>query len=518
MNFEITKKFLIFPVNTLSLKKELHFKIDGKTVYKINIRLDNCNPDFYAYINMSRFIGQKIEIAVYPEMEINFRESDTMDIENLYNEPMRPQIHFTTKNGWINDPNGLIYLDGVYHMFFQFNPTEPKWDNMHWGHAESRDLIHWEEKDTALFPDNRGTMFSGSAIYDEKNLLGINPGESKATLLYYTTTNPFCQYMSYSTDKFKTIEIYEKKPVVPHITGCNRDPKVVFCDELNCYIMALYLEHDVYALLTSKNLVDWNELQRIRLNGDNECPDIFSLYCNNGERKWILMGAHDKYIVGIFKNGKFFAEQSESSLHYGSSGYAGQSFSNLPDGRVVRMVWNRWKLTASCFNGQMGIPMEMTLCKHEDIYYLEANPVKEIESIYTNMRFFNNISVNPENEFVEALDDTAQLLRIRSSLFECGNLTIEIFGRTINFDFTKNEIKFGNCTAPISLIRSILDTTIIIDRCSIELFADGGKIMVSCLNEDTFMDRNLPYIKINADTDIILDRIEINSLESIWGE
>jgi len=166
----------------------------------------------------------------------------------------------------------------------------------------------------------------------------------------------------------------------------------------------------------------------------------------------------------------------------------------------------------------MGIPMEMTLCKHEDIYYLEANPVKEIESIYTNMRFFNNISVNPENEFVEALDDTAQLLRIRSSLFECGNLTIEIFGRTINFDFTKNEIKFGNCTAPISLIRSILDTTIIIDRCSIELFADGGKIMVSCLNEDTFMDRNLPHIKINADTDIILDRIEINSLESIWGE
>ena len=317
MKIEIKNKYLIFPVNTLSTKKVLTFKRDCETVYQIDIKLDNCNPDFYAYIDVSRFIGQIIDILVDPEMKFEIREADEIDIENLYQEPMRPQVHFTTKIGWINDPNGLIYIDGIYHMFYQYNPTEPFWGNMHWGHAESRDLIHWEQKDAALFPDERGAMFSGSAILDDKNLLGKNVGDNKAALLFYTTTTPFCQHMSYSTDNFKTIKQYTEKPVVPHIQAQNRDPKVVFCDELDCYIMALYLDEDIYCILRSDNLINWEELQRIHLTEDNECPDIFPLYDSEGARKWIIIGAHDKYLVGNFKNGKFVAEQSVLSLHYG---------------------------------------------------------------------------------------------------------------------------------------------------------------------------------------------------------
>ena len=241
MKIKIQKKYLIFPVNTFLPRKKLMFKIDGETVYSLNIKLDNYAPDFFAYIDVSRFMDKEIELDVNPETEINFKESDTMELENLYSEPLRPQVHFSTKNGWINDPNGLIYLNGVYHMFYQYNPAEPEWENMHWGHAQSRDLVHWEEKDTALFPDSRGTMFSGSAFLDEKNVSGLKDGENNAALLFYTATEPFCQYMSYSTDDFKTIAHYGKQPVVPHILDCNRDPKVVFCDELNCYIMALYL-------------------------------------------------------------------------------------------------------------------------------------------------------------------------------------------------------------------------------------------------------------------------------------
>lgn len=209
MLLEIKKNYLVFPVNTFSYRKKLFFKIENKIVYSLNIRLDNFNPDFYAYIDVSEFIGQTLEISIEPGMKITYREADEIDTPNLYKEPMRPQIHFTTKNGWINDPNGLIYIDGVYHMFYQYNPAEPECENMHWGHAESRDLIHWEEKPATLFPDERGTMFSGSAVYDEKNLINKNP-DKKAALLYYTTTSPFCQYMSYSTDNFKTIETYGK--------------------------------------------------------------------------------------------------------------------------------------------------------------------------------------------------------------------------------------------------------------------------------------------------------------------
>ena len=122
------------------------FSKGEKTVYELMMNLDNKNPDFSAYIDVSRFIGEELELAVKPEMEISYRESDDMDIDGLYNEQLRSQIHFTTKNGWINDPNGLIYLDGTYHMFYQHNPCSVEWGNMHWGHATSSDLVHWEER------------------------------------------------------------------------------------------------------------------------------------------------------------------------------------------------------------------------------------------------------------------------------------------------------------------------------------------------------------------------------------
>ncbi len=518
MKLEIKNKFLIFPVNTLSTKKVLTFKRNDKTVYQLNIKLDNFNPNFYAYIDVSRFIGQTINILVAPEMKLEFRETDKMLIENLYNEPMRPQVHFTTKNGWINDPNGLIYIDGVYHMFYQYNPAEPNWENMHWGHAESRDLIHWEEKDIALFPDERGAIFSGCAILDEKNLLGKNAENNKSILLFYTTTKPFCQQLSYSTDNFKTIKRYSDKPIVPYIKNGNRDPKVVFCDELGCYIMALYLEKDLYFIFKSNDLINWTELQDLQIPGDNECPDIFPLYDNEGVKKWIFIGAHDKYLVGSFRDGKFVSEQSVLSFHYGTSGYAGQSFSNLPGGRIVRMVWDRWSLPAVNFSGQMGIPMEMSLCKYEGSYYLQANPVAEIKNIYKNKRIYNHISIAPEKEFNEVLGNTAQLIKINGENFECGELTISIFGRSIRLDFAKNQMSIGDCTAPISLTYKGLDITVIVDRCSMEVFADGGKIFMSCLNHNTLNDLNIPYITILADEKMVLENIEITSLDTIWGE
>ena len=518
MKIEIKNKYLIFPVNTLSTKKVLTFKINGETVYELNIKLDNGNPNFYAYIDVSRFIGQTMDIFVAPEMKLEFREADEMNIDNLYCEPMRPQVHFTTKNGWINDPNGLVYNDGIYHMFYQYNPTEPNWDNMHWGHAVSSDLIHWEEKDVALFPDERGTMFSGSAILDDKNLLGKNVGNNKSALLFYTTTAPFCQHMSYSTENFETIERYTEKPVVPHIKGENRDPKVVFCDELDCYIMALYLDEDIYCIFSSDDLINWEELQRIHLVGDNECPDIFPLYDSEGARKWVIIGAPDKYLVGNFENGKFVAEQSALSLHYGTSGYAGQSFSNLPNNRIVRMVWDRWGLPAFNFNGQMGIPMEMSLSKYDGNYYLQANPVEEIKGLYKNTKTYSNVSLAPEEMFSEILQCTAQLLKFKGESPENGVMTVSIFGRSIGFDFANNKMNIGDCTAPITLTHSGFDIIVLIDRCSMEVFADGGKIFMSCLNNNTVSDFNIPYLTIQADKKMALDNIEINSLNSIWGK
>lgn len=532
MHITITKKYLVFPVNTNFTSKKLTIKSlntknkdnpnKNSTDYTIYIKLDSYTPDFYSYIDVSRFMGQVVDINISPDMKLTYQEADEILPENLYRESLRPQIHFTAKNGWINDPNGLIYLNGVYHMFYQFNPAEPVWGNMHWGHAESTDLIHWTEKTTALFPDERGVMFSGCGFYDDKNVVGLNKDSYKTPLLFYTTTEPFCQYMSYSNDNFKTIKTYGDKPVVPFIVHGARDPKVVFCDDLDCYIMALYLEDDVYTLLKSYNLTDWQELQRISLPGDNECPDIFKLPVTkdntNTEYKWVIIGAHDKYLVGDFKTGKFKSDQQVLSFHYGLSAYAGQSFSNLPDNRVVRMVWDRQDIHPQNFNGQMGIPMEMSLEYYNGTYYLQGTPVKELSTLYQNTDIYTDVSIKPENEFNVPLKDTPQLIKIKSDFIKSGNINFSVFGREIKFNFAKNEFKVGESPSPISITEDNIDLTIITDRCSMEIFSDKGKIFASYFNQNTVMDRNLPYFKITTAQNITLNNISITSLASIWEE
>ena len=508
MKIEISKKYLVFPVNTLSSMKKLSFRNGENAVYQLNIKLDNLTPNFYAYLNVSRFMGQTLDLSVTPEMDLRFEVVDEMDISGTYREPMRPQIHFTTQNGWINDPNGLIYLDGTYHMFYQHNPAEPNWENMHWGHAESKDLIHWEEKPAALFPDHRGTMFSGSAFLDQKNALGKG---GNAALLFHTTTSPFCQHMSYSLDNFKTIIPFSDPPVVPHIMAENRDPKIVYCEELDCYVMMLYLDRDEYCMLTSHNLSDWAEFQRIHLPGDGECPDIFCLRDPAGNRRWVIMGASSKYLVGQFKDGKFVACQEVQPLHYGSAAYAGQTFSNLPDGRVVRVDWDRWGLPADRFNGQMGIPMELTLDQHGDKYYLQAKPVTELDCICKETAVF----VTPQIPFRTELEKSPYLLKLTGK--GLGLLTLTVFGRTIRFDFEKNQLWMAGCTAPISVAEDNLDVTVIVDRCSLELYADNGRIYVSAVNNETISDYNIPYLTVTADEDTVLDRIEVTALESIWA-
>ena len=361
MKIKIEKRYLVFPTNSKMKNKNITFSVSSKKLYDLRCKLDNISPDFYAYIDVSEYIGKELEISVSPKMQINCTQADEMakDEENI--AVRRPRFHFTTTNGWLNDPNGLVYLNGKYHMFYQYNPADTVWENMHWGHAVSEDLMHWEEKDVALFPDDSGMMFSGSAIVDEKNLLGFSENDKPVAVFFYTATKPFSQHMAYSTDGCKTLIKYDKNPVVPNIIAENRDPKVIFCDELGCYIMALYLNGNTYAILKSDNLTKWEILQKIEMTDDSECPDIFPLIDNNNNRKWVFMGAKDTYIVGEFEDGKFKELQGIKKLHFGKHAYAGQTFSNVPDGRRIRVTWDASGLKGERFTSQMMLPTEYSL-------------------------------------------------------------------------------------------------------------------------------------------------------------
>ncbi|MBR2353588.1 MAG: glycoside hydrolase family 32 protein [Clostridia bacterium] len=518
----IRKKYLIFPVNTYGKYKQVKFKSEGNTVYRLNVKLDAIAPDFHAFVDMSRFMGMTLALIIDPWVEVEIGESDTMDLPNLYSEPFRPTVHFTTKNGWINDPNGLIYLDGIYHMFYQHNPCEPNWENMHWGHAVSTDLLHWEEQDIALYPDDGGLMYSGSAIQDTNNLLGLQAGETPTTLLFYTSTKPFMQNIAYSTDGLKTIHKYEGNPVVPKIIHGNRDPKVVFCEELNAYVMALYLKgnnNETYALLKSRNLTEWTLLQEIEMAGENECPDFFSLLGPNGEKKWVLMGARNRYLVGDFKRGTFIPCQPILGIQYNSRDYAGQTFSNLPDGRIVRMTWDRWTLHTPPFSGQMGIPMELHLEKHKNTYLVTVHPIEELKKLVRRTQI-TKIPSSDTEECVLPMEDAATLIDILGDYPTAGTLSLKVFGISLTFDFEKG-ICIGDKNKelfPISLFKDRFELHMLIDRCSTEIFLDGGRVF-SCLSEPAYIpDRNIPVLRLKSTAPFRENTVLVSSLESIWNK
>lgn len=518
MKIELKHKYLVFPVNTLASYKKLKLSCDDKdgSDYDLVIRLDNFSPDFYAYVDVSRYIGKTVSISVKPEMEISFKESDVMNIPSLYKEPYRPQVHFTTKNGWINDPNGLVYFNGKYHLFYQHNPCENKWNNMHWGHAVSSDLLHWKETDIALFPDKTGEMFSGSAIVDKNNLLGMQKDDNPTVLLYYTATKPFSQYVAYSTDSLKTIRKYSDFPVVPNIIDGNRDPKVVFCEEWNAYAMALYLDKDIYGILKSDDFIHWNLIQKLSLSGDNECPDLFPITANNGKKKWVLIGAHNRYLIGDMTENGFLPIQEAQSLHYGKSAYAGQTFSGIPDGRVVRIDYDSWHIKTPNISGQMSFPIDLTLEEIDGIYYICACPIKEIESLYNKIDFSGDLFVRAGVAERISLKPMPYIVKMNIEPAESMQLAIKIFGIDILFDKSKNSVKISDSVAPATIVSSNWEIIMIVDKCSVELYLDGGKIYLCTVDEKSYCDYNLAYFEVTSTTDCTIKNAEIISLKSIW--
>ena len=502
---KIEQKYLVLPVNLQTTQKEVRLSCDGKLVQWLSVNLDGRYPNFYAYVDVQRFFGKTLTISSEPEIDFAVAQCNAIPV---CDDPLRPKIHFTTKNGWNNDPNGLIYLDGTYHLFYQYNPCSVQWGNMHWGHATSTDLVHWEEKSVALFPDELGTMFSGSAILDKENRSGLGTAENPPVLLFYTAAGnfaldknqPYTQCVAYSTDGCKTFQKYAGNPIVSHIEAGNRDPKVIWCEPLGKYVMALYLDEDRYALLSSENLLDWTQFQEIALPGDNECPDFFPLRTEDGEEKWILIGAHDCYLVGTMQNGQFVPEQEVLALRPDGIYYAAQTFSNLEDGRVIRIGWSRINAPGGQFSQQMSIPAELSLCKENGLYRLVSVPVPELNSAFGSVGKRISLAVSPEEPYVRELTDGPVDITIQFS-DEPAEYQLTLFGREFAVNTSENVLKFSKYTAPLSVTGNAPQLRMVVDTCSVEIFADGGRIN---LDVETFPDYNLPTLCVSADRPVKL--------------
>jgi sucrose-6-phosphate hydrolase SacC (GH32 family) len=439
-----------------------------------------------------------------------------------YGETYRPQFHFTARKNWLNDPNGLVFYKGQYHLFFQHNPQGNEWGNMTWGHAVSPDLLHWKQLENALTPDALGTIYSGSAVVDWKNTSGFKTGSEDPLVCFYTSAGkPFTQSLAYSNDRGQTWTKYEKNPVLGHIKGENRDPKVIWHEPTQKWVMALYLDGNDYALYGSKNLKQWDLLCNIQLPGVTECPDFFEIAIDGdpARKTWLFWGATGDYLLGSFDGKTFKPENGPYRSNWGGNFYAAQTWSDIPekDGRRLQIAWmNNSQYPGMPFNQQMSFPCEMTVRTTPEGPRLFLNPACEIEKLHKKANKWENLSLKPGENPLSGL--TGDLFDIRLTLepAQATSIHLALRGEEIRYNPTKGEISCLGKTAPLKLQNGRVQLQILLDRTSLELFGNNGQISMTswCLPDLTHH-----LLELQAEGgDARIVSLEVFELDSTWED
>jgi fructan beta-fructosidase len=483
----------------------------------------------------------------------------------FFGELHRPQYHFTPETGWMNDPNGLVYHDGIYHLFYQHYPHATVWGPMHWGHAVSTDMVHWEHKPIALYPDEKGMIFSGSAVVDKNNTSGFgNDGEVPLVAIYTyhnmlgekSGGNTFqTQGIAYSLDNGATWTKYEGNPVVDN-TGIRdfRDPKVFWHDETESWIMVL-VAGDYAKLYRSKNLKQWENISDFgkgqgAKGGVWECPDLFKLKVEGtDEEKWVLIisiggggpngGSAAQYFIGDFDGTTFTSDQTEYKwLDWGTDNYAGVTYNNAPNGERIFIGWmSNWqyalKTPASTWRSAMTLPRALSLKKTDGDYILYNYPLPSVDGLKTDSES-ETVSLAVGEAYMTSNNDLEEShisfsvpkknfkLTFSNDLDERTSLILDAASALLLLDRTESgntdfNYEFGNKLhyAAMKNISENLKLSIYLDRSSIEVFVNDGQYAMTDL---VFPSR--PYNKMvieNLSTgELQIEALKVSRMKSVW--
>lgn len=522
IRIEINKKYLNIPVSHQVDRKTMTIKVDGKEEQSFLVRLADDEPDYWVFCDLSAYKGKTITIsydAAAESLNKMFQDDRIVDQDKLYQEENRPQFHFTTRRGWINDPNGLIYHDGEYHLFYQHNPYEREWENMHWGHAVSKDLIHWEELPDALYPDELGGMFSGSAVMDWDNTAGFNQGSKPAMVAAYTAAgrDKQVQCVAYSNDNGRTFTKFEGNPLIDskHIWNSQdtRDPKVFWYKPGNHWVMVLN-ERDGHSIYTSANLKQWQ--YESHTTGFWECPELFELPVDGdpGHSKWVMYGASGTYMLGSF-DGKMFTPEHGKFQYTTGAIYAAQTYTDAPDGRRIQVGWGRISHPGMPFNGMMLLPTELSLRTTKNGVRLFSNPIAEVDLLTgSTQKFTKEMSGDEANEAINRYRDE-DLLRVSFtlSLSHATSAGIDFKGQNlIDYDMNSNTIN-GMFYSPEDMTSMELSAVMYIDKTSVEIFFDDGVFSRSFERRTNDENKGFHFWGNN----ITVKDLSVSTLKSIWN-
>ncbi|BCU77922.1 glycoside hydrolase family 32 protein [Luteolibacter sp. LG18] len=485
--------YLLIPIRNGAPKRTFTLRVDGKVVARNDIELAEADDaDWYAPMDLGPWKGKDIYLRVdrlSPDpaaLDRIVRSREPRPDPKPYSEPLRAQYHFSSARGWLNDPNGCVFYNGEYHLFYQHNPYGITWGNMHWGHAVSPDLVHWKELGDALFPDDTGMMYSGSAVVDWKNTSGFGKDGKPPLILFYTAAgDEYTQCLAWSTDG-RTFTKYAENPVVKQVTHGNRDPKVIWHEPTKQWVMAVYVElnkvHTIH-FHTSPDLKHWTFASKT--DGFFECPDLFELPVDGdpAKKKWVLTAASSEYQVGSFDGKAFKPETPMLPGHRGKGFYAAQSFSDVPDGRRVFIGWWQTETKGMPFNQSMSLPLELNLVTTPDGPRLTFTPVKELEKLRVKTLDFGNSDYPfklPRGAAMSLTIADADLYEMRVE-FEPGDaeqFEIELRGHAIAYDMKTQQLIVNGHAAAAPLIGGRQRMTLYCDRNGLEVFASDGQCYI----------------------------------------
>ncbi len=458
------------------------------------------------------------------------RQADEIKTAPLYDETYRPQFHFTAKTGWLNDPNGMVYYEDEYHLFFQHNPLGLTSGNLTWGHAVSRDLIRWTQIENAITPDEHGPIWSGSAAVDWHNTAGLaEKGQKEKTLVaLYTAAGdtspeskgqPFTQRLVFSNDRGRTWQKYAGNPVLNQLRGGNRDPKIVWHEATKHWNMALYLDKEDFGLFTSPDLKTWTQIQTLTIPGSSECPDFFEMPVvgQPNARRWVFTGANGRYLIGEFDGAKFTPEAGPFPADYGANYYAVQTFSDIParDGRRIQIAWMQGgQYPEMPFNQQMNFPCELTLHQEPEGLRLHRWPAREIMALHEKPKSWHDINLKPGDN---PLHDLSGDLWDIEAEFETGGAAafgLRVRNTEIRYDAAAQAVTCLGRTAPLKPQNNRVKLRVLADRTSLEVFGNGGQVCLTSCFLPAPQERGLAVFTEGGNVKLI--SLTASSLRSAW--
>ena len=508
LRLDSQKKYILLPVEEKMENAHIRVVRDNQLVKTLNCRLAVDKVDYFVPYEVGE--GELFDISFNDNMRATgaidgfacwkrISYSDTFDTKNV--EKHRPVYHHTPQYGWMNDPNGMFYKDGVWHLCYQFNPYGSQWENMTWGHSTSTDLVHWKAEPTAITPDALGTIFSGCCVVDKNNTAGFG---NDAIVAFYTSAGARqMQSMAYSTDGGKTFTKYKNNPIITSNVPDFRDPHVFWNAEAGFWNMILAAGQQM-SIYSSKDLKEWKHESDFGAEYGNhggvwECPDLMKMKVRGTDKeKWMLIcninpggpfgGSATQYFIGEFDGHKFTCEDAPSEtkwMDYGKDHYATITFDNAPEGRHVGIAWmSNWQyanqVPTKQYRSANSIARDFGLFEYNGETYCSVSPAKEMDAV----RGQRISSPSETCEIVVQLKGDAQLT-LRNSKGEKVVITYDAVEQTIDFDRRRSgDVSFSEafpCIVTSPTYGQAKTLRIFVDRCSIEMFEGDGKMSMTNL-------------------------------------